>query len=163
MDKKPRTIEVPIVFDPAAEDAVARAKHAVEVRSRELLETFNQRVAVETALNPDEENTAHRVYEEDQATLGELTEALKAAQEALAAHTRVYTFRSLGFRAWRALKSAHPSKNKDEVFDLDSITPALLREAGQLTADQVEEILSDPKWSEGEVFLLVSGAVTVQS
>lgn len=162
MKKAPRTIEVPIVFDPAAEDAVARAKLALETRARELLETFVHRVGVQQTLTGDPE-VARQVYDEDQAELERLQAAVNAAQAALAEGCRVYTFRSLGFRRWRAMKAAHPSKNKDLAFDLDALTPELLREASDLTASEVEEILSSPEWSEGEVLLLVNAAVTVQS
>ena len=162
MKKSPRTIQVPIVFDPAAEDAVARAKHALETSAQELLSTFTNRVAVRQTLT-GAEDSARQVYDEDQAELERLQGAVDAAQAALVEVCRVYEFRSLGFRRWRAMKAAHPSKNKDLAFDLDALVPELLREASDLTASEVEEILSSPEWSEGEVLLLVNAAVTVQS
>ena len=162
MKKSPRTIQVPIVFDPTAEDAVARAKLALETRAKELLETFVHRVAMQQTLTGDAE-AARQVYDEDQAELERLKAGVDAAQAALAEVCRVYEFRSLGFRRWRAMKADHPSKNKDLAFDLDALTPELLREASDLSAGEVEEILSSPEWSEGEVLLLVNAAVTVQS
>lgn len=163
--KKPRTITVPIVLDPSFEDAVARAKHELDTAARELLGTFNQRVHVEQTLRPgeDPQNVARDVYDQDQENLATLEAAMKAAQEALTEHCREFTFRSLGFRRWRAMKAEHPSKDKNFAFDIDSIAPALLREASDLSAVEVEEILTSPVWSEGEVTLLVNAAVTVQS
>ena len=163
--KTPRTVTVPIVLDPAAEKAVLDAKTTLSVTSQELLETFNRRVAVQATLAP-ESDAAHAVYEEDEAKLAELSAALDAANEALEANVRRYSFRPLGWKAWRALKAAHPSKDKDYAFDVDSIAPQLLREAShepKLSAADVEDIMTSPDWSEGEVILLINAAVTVQS
>lgn len=163
--KTPRTVTVPIVLDPAAEKAVLDAKNALNVTAQELLETFSQRVAVRAALEPDAD-AARAVYDEDQEKLAELTAALDNAQAVLTASVREYAFRPLGWKAWRALKAAHPSKDKDYAFDVDSIAPTLLRDAShepKLSAADVEDILTSDEWSEGEVILLINAAVTVQS
>lgn len=163
--KTPRTVTVPIVLDPSAERAVLDAKNALSVTAQELLETFNRRVTVRAALDP-EADAAHAVYEEDEAKLAELSATLDAANEALKANVREYSFRPLGWKAWRALKATHPSKDKDYAFDVDAIAPQLLREAShepKLSAADVEDILTSPDWSEGDVILLINAAVTVQS
>ncbi|MBO9555611.1 hypothetical protein [Cellulomonas sp.] len=165
MDKKPRTVSVPIVTDPAIEQAVLDAKRTLDARSQTLLETFNARVRQHQTMHPDAD-APQAVYDADMAELADLEAAYTKAQAALNEHATVYSFRPLGFKAWRALKAAHPSKNKDELFDLDSIAAPLLRDASyepRLSAAQVEDILTSDAWSEGEVSLLIGAAVTVQS
>lgn len=168
MEKKPRIIEIPIVMDPAAEDAVVRAKGALDQRARVLLETFPSRVAQQTVLHPDvpAEQVAQDVVDADEADLDALKTELVAAQEALAAVSKTFTFRAIGYRAWRALMAAHPSKNKDLRFDVDSIAAPLLRDASAdpaLSSFEVEELLSSPDWSAGEIDMLINAAITVQS
>lgn len=164
-DKTPRSITVPIVLNPDLEKAVLDARSELDQTAENLLTTFTRRVAVQAALEPDID-AAHAVYAEDEAKLAELTAVLDAANEALNSGVREYTFRPLGWAAWRALKAAHPSKDKDYAFDIDSIAPTLLREASltpKLSAANVEDILTSDEWSEGEVILLINAAVTVQS
>lgn len=168
MEKKPRIIEIPIVMDPAAEDGVVRAKAALDQRARTLLETFPSRVAQQTLLHPEAspEQVAQDVVDADEADLDALKADLTAAQEALAAASQTFTFRAIGYRAWRALMAAHPSKNKDLRFDVDSIAAPLLRDASAspaLSAVAVEELLSSPDWSAGEIDMLINAAITVQS
>lgn len=167
-DKTPRTVTVPVVLDPDVEKAVLDARNALNTTTQELLETFIRRAAVRAAVDPDvdEHDAARAVYEEDEAKLAELSAALDAANTALAAVTRNYTFRPLGWKAWRALKKAHPSKDKDYEFDVDSIAPELLRHAShepKLSAADVEDLLESPDFSEGEIILLLNGAIAVQS
>lgn len=164
-DKTPRTLTVPIVLDQDLENAVLAAKAELDQTAENLLSTFTRRVTVRAALEPDID-AARAVYADDEEKLAGLTAALDAANEALKAGVREYTFRPLGWKAWRALKAAHPSKDKDYAFDVDSIAPQLLREASfepKLSAADVEDILTSDEWSEGEVILLINAAVTVQS
>ncbi len=164
-DKTPRTLTVPIVLDPALEKAVLDAKAALNATTENLLSTFTRRVAVRAALEPDTD-AAHAVYADDEAQLADLTAALTAANEALTAGVREYAFRPIGWKAWRALKAAHPSKDKDYAFDVDSLAPQILRDASyepKFSAADVEDILTSDEWSEGEVILLINAAVTVQS
>lgn len=167
-DKKPRTIDVPICLDQDVETAARAAQHALEVTAQRLLETFRGRFAQAQALRPDEDaaDVAQSVFDEDQATLAALEQEKDAAQEALRDACRVYRFQSIGWKAWRAMKAAHPSKDKDLIFDLDTLAPALLRDASlepKLTAAAVEDILESGAWSEGEINLLLNAAITVQS
>lgn len=164
--KQPPVTGVPIVFDYTVLDAADTARQNLDERSQELLRTFVDRCNVEAALTQDPlEEVRERVRGEDEAELEALKKAWQDAQDALVEVTRVYQFRSLGYKAWRALKAAHPSKDPELAFDEDSIAPTLLREAShdpKLTAEMVEEILSSPDWSEGEVRLLLRAATGVQ-
>lgn len=167
LSKQPRILGVPIVLDPLVLEQANVAKENLDNTSGELLSTFlsrrDQKAALE-GIEPDE--AAKALYAEDQAELERLKGELAAAQEALREATRIYQFRSLGYRAWRALKAAHPSKDKGLAFDEDSIAPTLLREASydpKMSAEMVEEILTSPDWSEGEVHLLLRTAVGAQS
>lgn len=168
MEKKPRIIEVPIVLDPSAEDDVVRAKATLDQTAKTLLESFPARVAQQVALHPDTpyEQVAQSVVDGDEKDLDELKDRVTAAQEVLAGVSKTYTFRSIGWKAWRALMAAHPSKDKNLRFDIDSIAAPLLRDAAYdppLSAAAVDEILSSPEWSAGEIELLINAAIAVQS
>jgi hypothetical protein len=162
--KQPRIVRVPVPMDPDVERVAQEARNALEDRAQELLTTFNHRATVHAATEGMEfRDAAKAVYEADQAELKTLEGEFKAAQAALREGCREFTFRPLGFKRWRELKAEYPSKDKDLAFDLDAMAPALLREAGGLTAAEVDEILTDPAWSEGEVLLLLTSAVSAQS
>lgn len=168
MDKKPRTIEVPICLDQDVEQAALAARRDLDTTAQQLLETFNARVRVAQTLSPDDdaETVARRIYDEDEARLADLKAAAEVAEADLRDACQTFTFQSIGFKAWRALKAAHPSKNKDLIFDVDALAPALLRDASvdpKLSAGQVEDLLNSPDWSEGEINLLIGAAVAVQS
>lgn len=157
----------PIVLDFEALAECQAAQQNIERQSRHLLETFTLRVDAEVVVTgEDRQVVARRIHAEDASSLEELKAKFEAAQTRLAAATRVYQFRSLGFRAWRALKAAHPSKDPKLAFDEDSLAPTLLREASydpKLSAEMVEEILTSPDWSEGQVALLLDAAYRAQS
>lgn len=157
----------PICFDYDLLATAEAAQRTLDERSQELLRTFVDRCNVAAAMSEEDiKDVRARVREEDAEELEALKKAWQEAQDALAGVTRIYQFRSLGYKAWRALKAAHPSKDPELAFDEDSIAPTLLREAShdpKLTAEMVEEILSSPDWSEGEVRLLLRAAVGAQS
>lgn len=161
MQKKPRTVTVPIAFDPALEKAVVDARNTLDQEAQRLLQTFNARVSVEAALD-SEGDPARRVYDDDQKALAALQDDVKSAEEALTKGSQAYTFQSIGWRAWKALK-AHHTKNKE--IDEDALLPDILRDASvdpKLSNADVEDLLTDPAWSEGEITLLYQAAVSVQ-
>jgi len=166
--KTPRVVEVPICLDPSKEDALTRAKAALEQTAQTLLESFTARVLREQSLHPDLERheAAQAVTDADEADLAVLKTAVQEANDDLVAACRVYRFGPLGWKAWRALMRAHPSKNKDEAFDVDTLAPTLLRDASldpKLTAEMVDELLTDPSYSAGEINLLINSAIAAQS
>lgn len=165
--KTPRIVSVPIVLDPAAQEAAEQAKHTLDQEAARLLADFPKRVDLEQAVTGEDRQTvARRLYEQDKARLAQLEDEFAQAQEKLREATRFYSFRPLGWKAWRELKAKHPSKEPKYAFDVDAIAPTLLRLAShepRLSAEQVEEILTSPDWSEGEVALLVNAAVGAQS
>lgn len=168
MEKKPRIIEVPIVMDPSVEDDVVRAKATLDQTARTLLESFPARVAQQVALHPDTpyEQVAQSVVDADEADLDDLKDRVAKAQAALAEVSATYTFRAIGYKAWRALIAAHPAKDKNLRFDIESIAAPLLRDAAYdppLSAAAVEDLLSSPAWSAGEIELLINAAIAVQS
>lgn len=156
-----------VVFDPLVLADLELAQRALEATEARLLTTFLGRAEVRAAANGVPLDQARReVFEEDRSTLAELAAECDVTRDRLADVTRVYRFRSLGFKAWRALRAAHPSRDPGLAFDEESIAPTLLREASlepRLSAAMVEEILTSPDWSEGEVRLLLSAAVRAQS
>ncbi len=159
--KKPRTVTVPITLDPDLENAVTTARTTLDREAQRLLETFNARVAVEAAVNPEGE-PARRVYDQDLETLADLEQAVEDAEAALVAGCRQYTFQSIGYTAWKALKALH-TKNKE--IDDEALLPDILRDASvdpKLSNTAVEDLLNDPAWSEGEIALLYQAAVSVQ-
>lgn len=166
-EKKPQTVTIPIVTDPDAVTALQQAKAALDGTSKSLLESFVDRAAQEASLTGEDVLDARkRLYDEDVATLENLKAAVKTAEEAVLAASETFTFRSIGYKAWRAMKAAHPSKKDGYAFDEDSIAASLLRDAShepRLSAERVEEILTSPDWSEGEVHLLLQAAVAAQS
>lgn len=166
--KEPRTVKALIMTDPVLEAAVKDAQTELDRSAHTLLSTFPQRVSVEQAKrsHEDPEVVAQAVYEDDQAALEALKGDLLAAQEALVPTIRTFTFRPIGWKAWRALTSAHPAKGKPGEWDVDAVAPVLLRDAShepRLTATEVEDILSSPDWSAGEVHQLIEAAVAAQS
>lgn len=165
--KKHPLAGAPIVLDFEVLAECEAAKQNLDTQSQHLLETFTLRVDAEVVITgEDRQVVARRIYEEDKATLEALQAAFTDAQTRLGAATRVYQFRPLGYRAWRALQAAHPSKDPKSAFDEDSIAATLLREASfdpKLSAEMVEEILTSEDWSAGEVRLLLDAAVRAQS
>lgn len=165
--KAPRLVTVPVILDPSLEGAVQSAQSRLNDRAQQLLETFQARVQREqvvTGLDPVE--VAQTVTAADEAELTALREDYQAAAEAQLAAVQPYTFRPLGWKAWRALKAAHPSKDKNLAFDLDSLVPDLLHLAShdpKLSKGQVEDLLDSDQWSEGEIMLLINGALAAQS
>jgi len=167
MDKSPRIHKCPVVLDPDAADAVIDARSKLESKTEALLKTFIDRVAIAQARQPgdDPQAVAEALYQDDEADLAALRAEVDTAEKALTGATTWYTFRPLGWKAWRALKAAHSSKNKDEEFDVDSIAPTLLKEASldpKLSAGDVEDILESDQWAESEVWMLISTAVAAQ-
>lgn len=165
--KKPPVAGAPICLDHTTVAEAEAARQTLQERSMYLLETFIKRADNEAAVTGEDlHEVRKRLYEQDQTELEDLAQKAKDTQTALAAATRIYTFRSLGYKAWRAMKNAHPSKSPEKAFDEDSIAATLLREASldpKLSAEMVEEILTSPDWSEGEVRLLLDAAVRAQS
>ncbi|MCR6649703.1 MAG: hypothetical protein NVV70_16790 [Cellulomonas sp.] len=165
--KAPRLISVPVILDPSLEAAMFSAQSRLNDRAKQLLESFQARVQREqivTGLDPVD--VAQTVTEADEAELNDLRAEYEAAASAVTDAVQTYTFRPLGWKAWRALKKAHPSKDKTLQFDVDSITPDLLHLAShdpQLSKGQVEDLLESADWSEGEINMLVNGAVQAQS
>lgn len=163
--KKPRLVTVPITTDPDLEAAVHTARQELDSTAENLLRTFPDRVCIETTVNP-EGHPGERVYAEDQAKLEALEKTLHEAQGALKECVREYVFRPIGWKSWRALKAKYPSKDKDYQFDVDAITPELLKYAShepRLSAGDVEDLLESEDWSEGEIMLLVQGAAAAQT
>lgn len=167
MTKQPQTSSIPIVTDPALVDAYTSARQELDDTAERLLRTFVDRAAMEAAVSgKDLLEERKRLRDADADLLTELNEKVEASQAALRAASTVYTFRSIGYKAWRAMKAAHKSTDPAYAFDQDSIAPTLLREASsdpKLSAEMVEEILTSPDWSEGEVELLLRAAVAAQS
>lgn len=167
MDKKPRLIEVPICLDATLEDTVAAAKIALDHTAHQLLESFTARVRQQQALHSGipADDVAAQVAAADEADLEALKAQVDHANQALTDGCQVYSFRPLGWKAWKALKAAYPSKDKDLLFDVDAMTPTILRDAShepKMSAAVVEDMLNDPAWSAGEIEMLVNAAIRVQ-
>lgn len=167
MDKQPRIQKCPVVLDPDRADAALTARDQLNAQAESLLKSFPARVQAEILRRPhdDPQDVGDAVYQEDQAKLEALQAAVSTADESLNEYTTWYSFRPLGWKAWRALKKAHPSKNKDEEFDVDTLAPVLLKEASyepKLSAGDVEDLLESDQWAESEIWMLITAAVTAQ-
>jgi len=152
------------------EGAAIEARQRLESRAEELLNTAAKRIEVAQVTAGDDPDArkaaADAVVAADEAELEALAAASREADEALGATVQTYTFRPLGWKAWRALIAKHPPKDKTHRFDLDSIAPTILRLASyepRLSAEQVEELLESDSFSEGEIDLLLNAAIAAQT
>jgi hypothetical protein len=167
VNKAPRLVTVPVILDPSLEGAVRSAESRLNDRAQQLLDSFHKRAdrhAAVTGLGPEE--AAQAITEQDEAELNGLRAVYEDASKALNDAVQAYSFRPLGWKAWRALKAAHPTKEKDRLFDVDSLIPELLHLAShepKLSRGAVDDLLESPDWSEGEITLLVNGALAAQS
>lgn len=73
----------------------------------------------------------------------ELAERIQAAREKMRDAEVTFTFRALGARAWSDLVAQHPSQNKDEAWDAETLAPALVAASAidpVMTREQVDEL-----------------------
>ena len=116
---------------------------------------------------------------EDEDIEKEVAGRAEAALQAVIDTTRTFKFRSLGRTTYRALIAAHPPTDADHTaarvesgdmnarasWNRETFFPALVHAASvgpQLTETEVAEIFESPDWSDGEVDLLVQGAIKAQ-
>jgi len=187
LPKVARRFSVPIVMRPELEDALTLSRAALDVRSESLLASAASRIraARARAVPADGETTADAesragdaVVEADVAELRVLSEVVEAAQVALSEVTEVFTFRSLGRKAWRELVAKHPPTAEDTEawatvggqgdapWATDGLRRDLLHLASEspvLSTADVSAIVDGDGWSEPEVDLLFSAAILAQS
>lgn len=168
-----RTTEAPLTKRHDLAEAVMAARSELDTASKNLLETFNLRVAQREALDPEAKpgTVARAVYAEDQAELERLSKAVKEAQQAFEPHVETYVFRPVGFAAYAALKKKYPLGSKDVPLfkgaDWDVIRGAqdLINASlvsPNLSKDEVKDLIEGDTYSYGEILLLLIAAVQVQ-
>lgn len=165
--KVARTFTMPIVMDPDKELVYAKASNALDVKSKELLETAPARIKLARAQG--HEHPDRHVYDADEAVLEPLREARDVAKKNLDAVTQKFKFRALGRKHWRALISEHPpaedASEEEQTYDRETLAPALIEEASdepKLLRTDVDEIFNGDQWNETEVDLLFQGALAAQ-
>ena len=184
--KTARVVKVAIPLNPDLEDAFLEAQTLMVAAIEELIRTYPHRVAArlaERGIDPLDqearEPVAAEVKAEDEAVEKDLLSKAEAALQAVVDTTRTFKFRSLGRTTYRALIAAHPPTDADHTaarvesgdmnarasWNRETLFPALVHAAScgpQLTESEVVEIFESPDWSDGEVDLLVQGAIKAQ-
>ena len=184
--KTARVVKVAIPLNPDLEDAFLDAQTLMVAAIEELIRTYPQRVAArlaERGIDPLDqearEPVAAEIKAEDEAVEKDLLSKAEAALQAVVDTTRTIKFRSLGRTTYRALIAAHPPTDADHTaarvesgdmnarasWNRETFFPALVHAASvgpQLTEAEVTEIFESPDWSDGEVDLLVQGAIKAQ-
>ena len=184
--KEARVVKVHIPLNPEFEDAFLEAQAAMVAVVSEQIESYPRRLTMrlaEQGLDPLDQEARERVgavlKAEDEKTAGELMAATETALKAVMETTREFKFRSLGRTTYRRLVAEHPPTDEDHTaariesgdmnarasWNRETFFPALVQAAScgpQLTAAEVAEIFESPDWSDGEVALLVEGAVQAQ-
>ena len=184
--KAARVVKVPIPMNPEMEDAFLEAQTLMVATIEELIRTYPQRMAArlaERGVDPLDQEArevvAAEIKAEDSAIENDVAGKAEAALQAVVDTTRTFKFRSLGRTTYRALVAAHPPTDADHTaarvesgdmnarasWNRETFFPALVHAASvgpQLTEAEVTEIFESPDWSDGEVDLLVQGAIKVQ-
>lgn len=184
--KTARVVKVAIPLNPDLEDAFLEAQTLMVAAIEELIRTFPQRVAArlaERGIDPLDqearEPVAAEIKAEDEDLEKEVAGRAEAALQAVVDTTRTFKFRSLGRTTYRKLIAAHPPTDADHTaarvesgdmnarasWNRETFFPALVHAASvgpQLTEAEVVEIFESPDWSDGEVDLLVQGAIKAQ-
>ena len=95
-----------------------------------------------------------------------MAEALKELEQRIEDKTRIYRFRPLTPRRWRALKAEHPPKKQHRDmgldFDAETFPPAAIAACSvdpKLTVSEAQEIEDDPSFSSGDFDLLWQGVL----
>lgn len=184
--KAARVVKVPIPMNPEMEDAFLEAQTLMVATIEELIRTYPQRMAArlaERGVDPLDQEArevvAAEIKAEDSAIENDVAGKAEAALQAVVDTTRTFKFRSLGRTTYRALVAAHPPTDADHTaarvesgdmnarasWNRETFFPALVHAASvgpQLTEAEVTEIFESPDWSDGEVDLLVQGAIKAQ-
>ena len=184
--KAARVVKVPIPLNPDLEDAFLDAQTLMVAAIEELIRTYPQRVAArlaERGIDPLDqearEPVAAEIKAEDEDLEKEVAGRAEAALQAVIDTTRTFKFRSLGRTTYRKLIAAHPPTDADHTdarvesgdmnarasWNRETFFPALVHAASvgpQLTEAEVTEIFESPDWSDGEVGILVQGAIKAQ-
>ena len=184
--KAARVVKVAIPLNPDLEDAFLEAQTLMVAAIEELIRTYPQRIAArlaERGVDPLDQEArevvAAEIKAEDSAIENDVAGKAEAALQAVVDTTRTFKFRSLGRSTYRALVAAHPptdddhtaarvesgDMNKRASWNRATFFPALVHAASvgpQLTESEVAEIFESPDWSDGEVDLLVQGAIKAQ-
>lgn len=184
--KEARVVKVHIPMNPTFEDAFLEAQAAMVAVVSEQVESYPRRLTMrlaEQGMDPLDQEARARVgadlKAEDEATAGELIAAAEAALKAVTETTREFKFRSIGRTTYRRLVAEHPPTDEDHTaarieagdmnarasWNRETFFPALVQTAScgpQMSAAEVKEIFESPDWSDGEVALLVEGAVKAQ-
>ena len=184
--KEARVVKVHIPLNPTFEDAFLEAQAAMVAVVSEQIESYPRRLTMrlaERGLDPLDQEARERVgadlKAEDEATAAELITATEAALKAVTETTREFKFRSLGRTSYRRLVAEHPPTDDDHTaariesgdmnarasWNRETFFPALVQAAScgpQMSVAEVAEIFESPDWSDGEVALLVEGAVKAQ-
>ena len=184
--KAARVVKVPIPMNPEMEDAFLEAQTLMVATIEELIRTYPQRIAArlaERGVDPLDQEArevvAAEINAEASAIENDVAGKAEAALQAVVDTTRTFKFRSLGRTTYRALVAAHPPTDADHTaarvesgdmharasWNRETFFPALVHPASvgpQLTEAEVTEIFESPDWSDGEVDLLVQGAIKAQ-
>ena len=184
--KAARVVKVPIPMNPEMEDAFLEAQTLMVATIEELIRTYPQRMAArlaERGVDPLDQEArevvAAEINAEASAIENDVAGKAEAALQAVVDTTRTFKFRSLGRTTYRALVAAHPPTDADHTaarvesgdmnarasWNRETFFPALVHAASvgpQLTEAEVTEIFESPDWSDGEVDLLVQGAIKAQ-
>ena len=184
--KTARVVKVAIPLNPDLEDAFLEAQTLMVAAIEELIRTYPQRAAArlaERGIDPLDQEARELVAAEikakDEDLEKEVAGRAESALQAVLDTTRTFKFRSLGRTTYRKLIAAHPPTDADHTaarvesgdmnarasWNRETFFPALVQAAScgpQLTGAEVTEIFESPDWSDGEVDLLVQGAIKAQ-
>lgn len=184
--KAARVVKVPIPLNPSMEDAFLEAQTFMVAALEQNIRTYPQRMAArlaERGVDPFDQEArepiAAEIKAEDDEVERDLMGKAEAALKAVIDTTRTFQFRSLGRTTYRKLIAAHPPTDADHTaarvesgdmnarasWNRETFFPALIQASSvgpQLTEAEVAEIFESPDWSDGEVDLLVKGAIQAQ-
>ena len=184
LGKLPRCVTVGIYLDDSTCDAV-NAADADLTAARERLDASRPRRLAEAraiadaadVIDPDKIRAA--VDAADAAELAPLEKAATTALDAMDAATRWFTSRSLGNKAYRALREAHPAREQDHEFmanqesegsrapwNLDTFPRAIVQASScdpALTDEEITDIFDGTAWNDVEINTLVVYAQLAQT